>query len=135
MSLHLQIRRGPAGRWWMTGLPCHKMVEFEDLSQGLEFAKRECASVPATIEVFTEGMYICQVSQEEGWPRQLCRPAKSESGNAATGRVKLAAIGEWLQRSRLSAWCFRWVRHQARQPHADAGALGSSTRTGRAWRT
>ena len=75
MDLRLQIHhRDPVGIWSIKGLPGQSVVEFEGLSEGLEYAKRECASVPAVIELFVDGLYLV-VYQKRGWPHQLCRSA------------------------------------------------------------
>ena len=73
MQLRLQVRRDPDGSWLLSGLPQHPACRFQDLSEGLEFAKRECAAAPALIELYVDGFYAA-VSQEGGWPHQLCRP-------------------------------------------------------------
>jgi hypothetical protein len=75
MDLRLQIHhRDPVGTWSITGLPGQSVAGFEDLSEGLEYARRQCASAPATIELFVDGLYLV-VYQERGWSHQICRPA------------------------------------------------------------
>lgn len=101
MDLRLQIHhRDPVGTWSITGLPGQSVAEFEDLSEGLEYAKRRCASAPAVIELFVDGLYLV-VYQEQGWPHQLCRPAGYR--RAGVGRTtKPASASRFVQiRNRL----------------------------------
>lgn len=75
MDLRLQIHHcDRAGTWSINGLPRQAVARFDHLAEGLEYAKRECASAPAVIELFIDGLYAV-VYQERGWPHQLCRPA------------------------------------------------------------
>lgn len=101
MSLNLQIRRGTSGAWSLTGLPRHAAIEFDDLAEGLDYAKRHCAAAPAVIELFSDGIYVA-VSQEAGWPHRLCRSVTSRGGNAAVAAEpdasRFAGIGVWLKR-------------------------------------
>ena len=75
MYLRLKIRRDQIGTWSVNGLPKQPAVRFDDLAEGLEYAKRECAMAPALIEFYVDDLYIAAY-QEEGWLRQLCRPAE-----------------------------------------------------------
>ena len=70
MSLRLKICRDTRGTWNMRGLPQHPLAQFPSLSASLDYARRECAAAPATIELVIDGFYAV-VHQEGGWPRRL----------------------------------------------------------------
>jgi hypothetical protein len=116
MDLRLQICRDQGGPWSVKGLPRQSVAEFEELSQCLEYAKRECAAAPAMIELFTDGLYVAAF-QERGWPRPLCRPGgvpRAKFGTTANPvrASKFAQIGDRLRRC---ADCFdirRWLPFQ-----------------------
>jgi len=121
MDLRLQVYRDPVGTWLIKGLPAQSVAEFADLSEGLEYAKRECASAPAVIELFVDGLYLV-VYQEKGWPRQLCRPA----GNWSTGvrrTAKFVQIGNRLRRctASLAIWHLLSLYRRTRASRAVAG--------------
>ena len=104
MDLRFQIHHcDPVGIWSIKGLPGQSVVEFEGLSEGLEYAKRECASVPAVIELFVDGLYLV-VYQKRGWPHQLCRsagyrPAGIQNTAKPAGASKSAQICGRLRRN------------------------------------
>ncbi len=110
MELRLQIHRDQAGTWSIKGLPEQSVARFDDLSEALEYAKRECAWAPALIEFFVDGVYVV-VNQEEGWPHRLCRPASAP---------KFAGI-----RDRLRRCGDRW---DARPSSPSAGEIGEDPR-------
>jgi hypothetical protein len=110
MDLRLQMHRDEAGTWSIKGLPQQSVARFDDLSEALEYAKRECAWAPALIEFFVDGVYVV-VNQEEGWPHRLCRPASA---------AKFAGISDHLRRcgerlgARLRSFCRRnWGKTRA----------------------
>jgi hypothetical protein len=70
MSLRLRICRDDQGTWNVRGLSRHPLAQFPSLSASLDYARRECAAAPATIELMIDGFYAV-VHQEEGWPRRL----------------------------------------------------------------
>jgi len=72
MSFLLKIHHGKSGPWLLTGLPSRRPAEFADLAACLDYAQAACRSAPATIELISDGIYVA-VSQEDGWPQQLCR--------------------------------------------------------------
>jgi hypothetical protein len=87
MDLHLQIHRDQVGTWSINGLPGQSVARFDDLSEVLEYAKRECAWAPATIEFFIDGVYVI-VHQNEGWPQRLCRPASTRRFSKLGDRLR-----------------------------------------------
>ena len=70
MSLRLKICRDDRGTWTVHGLSQHPLAQFPSLSASLDYARRECAAAPATIELLIDGFYAV-VHQEDGWPRRL----------------------------------------------------------------
>ena len=70
MSLCLQIAREPAGIWSVHGLTNRPVARLPSLAACIDYARRECAEAPATIEFMIDGLYAV-VHQQEGWPRQL----------------------------------------------------------------
>jgi hypothetical protein len=128
MDLRLQIHhRDPVGTWSITGLPGQSVAEFADLSEGLEYAKRECASAPTVIELFVDGLYLV-VYQERGWPHQLCRPAgyrRIGVGRTAkpAGASKFVQIGNRLRRCTdfLAIWHLLSLYRRTRASRAVAG--------------
>jgi hypothetical protein len=87
MSLSLQIVHDPAGSWSVHGLVNRPVARLASLTASLEYARRECAAAPATIEFMIDGFYAV-VHQQHGWPRQVvfpefdaARPAVEEIGN------------------------------------------------------
>ena len=70
MSLCLQIVHEPTGSWSVHGLANRPVAYLPSLAASVEYARRECAAAPATIELMIDGLYAV-VHQQEGWPRQL----------------------------------------------------------------
>ena len=108
MSLRLKICRDNRGTWNVRGLPQHPLAQFPSLSASLDYARRECAAAPATIELVIDGFYAV-VHQEEGWPRRLAgfdvdhpRPV----GRRAGARGHHRDPGS-VARSR-SSWFIKW---------------------------
>jgi hypothetical protein len=127
MDFRLQVYRDPLGTWSIKGLPAQSVAEFEDLSEGLEYARRGCASAPAVIELFIDGLYLV-VYQERGWPRQLCRPAGyRRTGIRRTakpaGASKFAQIGNRLRRcaDSVAVWHLLSLYRRTRASRAAAG--------------
>jgi len=126
MDLRLQVYRDPVGTWSIKGLPAQSVAEFEDLSEGLEYAKRGCASAPAVIELFIDGLYLV-VYQEKGWPHQLCRPAGyRRTGIGRTAKPASASrfiqIGNRLRRctASLAIWHLLFLHRRTRASRAVA---------------
>jgi hypothetical protein len=136
MDLRLQIRHcDQAGIWSIKGLPGQSVAGFENLSEGLEYAKRECASAPAVIELFVDGLYLV-VYQKRGWPHQLCRsagyrPAGIQNTAKPAGASKSAQIGGRLRRNTdwRDIWhllSFYWIGRASRFVAGIASAFHAS---------
>jgi len=68
VGLHLRICRNTCGTWSVHGLSPLPAAHLPSLSASLDYARRECAAAPATIELLIDGFYAV-VHQENGWPR------------------------------------------------------------------
>jgi hypothetical protein len=78
MTLRLQICRDSCGGWSVFGLSPQPAKKFPSLSASVDYARRECGAVPATIEVMAGGCWAV-VHQQEGWPRQVVGPDAKRS--------------------------------------------------------
>ena len=74
MTLQLKIRSDSRGTWSVHGLSPLPVKHLPSLSASIDYARKECAAAPATIELFIDGLYAV-VHQERGWPRPLRRGA------------------------------------------------------------
>jgi hypothetical protein len=108
MSLRLKICRDDRGTWNVDGLSQHPLVRFPSLSASLDYARRECAGAPATIELLIDGFYAV-VHQEDGWPRRLVgfdmdhpRPVRRRAG--ARGHPRDTGSIARLR----SSWFIKW---------------------------
>jgi hypothetical protein len=106
--LRLKICSDRWGTWSVRGLSQHPLAQFPSLSASLDYARRECAAAPATIELKIDGFYAV-VHQEDGWPRRLAgfdvdhsRPVCRRVG----ARGHLRNTGS-VARLRFS-WFIRW---------------------------
>lgn len=70
MSLQLKICSDSQGTWSVHGLSPLPVKHLPSLSASIDYARKECAAAPATIELFIDGLYAV-VHQERGWPRRL----------------------------------------------------------------
>ena len=121
MDLRLQIYRDPVGTWSIEGLPAPSVAEFENLSEGLEYAKRRCASAPAGIEFFIDGFYLF-VYQEQGWPHRLCRSAGYRRTDVRR-TAKFFQMGNRLRRcaNSVAVWHLLSLYRRTRASRAAAG--------------
>jgi hypothetical protein len=69
MNLNLKISCDNRGSWMVDGLPA-PVSGLPSLSATIEYARRESAAAPATIELIVDGVYMV-VYQDRGWPRRL----------------------------------------------------------------
>lgn len=70
MGLCLQIVHDPRGGWDVRGLPGKPMTHLASLAASIDYARRECAAAPATIELMVDGFYAL-IHQAAGWPRLI----------------------------------------------------------------
>ena len=70
MSICLQIVHDPRGGWDVRGLPGKPMAHLASLAASIDYARRECAAAPATIELMVDGFYAL-IHQAAGWPRRI----------------------------------------------------------------
>jgi hypothetical protein len=121
MRLRLQISH-EQGTWLMTGLPTQAAVVFADLADCIDYAKQQCKSAPAVIELFSDGRYIVSVPQALGWPQQICRtPKRRAIAEPAGGRPlasKLSRMADFLKRcnDRLRARCIAALTREPARP-------------------
>jgi hypothetical protein len=128
MSLCLQIAREPAGIWPVHGLTNRPVARLPSLAACIDYARRECAEAPATIEFMIDGFHAV-AHQQKGWPRRLVvqevnapRIAPAEIG--AQGRPLFTRCREWVtgRRRRRSAFVCPTPLGQ----HLTAAAFGSA---------
>jgi hypothetical protein len=70
MGVSLRIVRERAGSWAVHGLANRSIAYLPSLAASVDYARRECAAAPATIELMIDGFYAV-VHQRDGWPREL----------------------------------------------------------------
>ena len=80
MSLQLKISSDDCGTWSVHGLPSQPVKHLPSLSASIDYARKECAATPATIELLIDGFYAV-VHQERGWPRRLIAHEKHSRGS------------------------------------------------------
>jgi hypothetical protein len=106
-SLRLKICRDRSGTWSVHGLSPLPVEHLPSLSASFDYARRECAAAPATIELVIDGFYAV-VHQKDGWPRPPVvlkgkRSLVEDRGSVATGDHDIASVA----RSRPS-WFSEW---------------------------
>jgi hypothetical protein len=95
MGLRLKIRRDIGGTWSVHGVSRCPVSNFPSLSASLDYACKECAAAPATIELFVDGLYAVYPSgarlaaSDRARARKRC--ASVNSINASELRVRCAA--------------------------------------------
>jgi hypothetical protein len=82
MSLSLQIVHDPTGSWSVHGPGSRSITRLPSLAASLDYARRECAAAPVTIEFLIDGFYAV-VHQQHGWLRALVVPEFDGSAPAA----------------------------------------------------
>jgi hypothetical protein len=114
MSLQLKICRDDWGTWSVHGLSPLPVEHLPSLSASTDYARKECAAAPATIELLIDGFYAV-LHQERGWPRRLVAPE--------TDGLRLADAGTRLSPQRRLSRFFAWLRgHDGRNVHPQAAA-------------
>jgi hypothetical protein len=134
MSLRLRICRDICGTWSVHGLSPLPVAHLPSLSASLDYARRECAAAPATIELLIDGFYAV-VHQEEGWPRppltlkargpRLVDRGTGTGGRAVTMRYSDATS---VARSR-SSWFINWRAWATRSIAALASGFAAMKRS------
>jgi hypothetical protein len=134
MSLHLRICRDTYGTWSVHGLSPLPVAHLPSLSASLDYARRECAAAPATIELLIDGFYAV-VHQDNGWPRppltlktrvpRLVDRAPRTSGRALAMRYSDATS---VARSR-SSWFIKWRAWAMRSIAALASGFAAMNRS------
>ena len=99
MGLNLKICRDVWGGWSVDGLAPLPVAHLPSLSASIDYARKECAAAPATIELLIDGFYVV-IHQEQGWPRRIVGP-EIEPPRAAAAEANLRGPPIW---SRLVAW-------------------------------
>jgi hypothetical protein len=67
-NYRLQMVCEPGDVWSVHGLPGIPVVRCDSLPECFDFARRECAAAPATIELTADGFFAV-IYQELGWSR------------------------------------------------------------------
>src|SRR6266436_1089712 len=135
MSLHLRICHDTCGPWSVHGLSPMPAARLPSLSASLDYARRECAAAPATIEVLIDGFYAV-VHQENGWRRpplvsEAERPRLVAPGIGTGGRYSDAVS---VARSR-SSWFIDWRAAATRLIASLASGLAAMKRSKSALRS
>jgi len=84
MDLSLKIFRDVWGGWNVHGLAPLPVAHLPSLSASIDYARKECAAAPATIELLIDGFYVV-IHQERGWPRRIVGPEIDGRHPAAAG--------------------------------------------------
>jgi hypothetical protein len=106
-SLRLKICRDVSGTWSVHGLSPLPVAHLPSLSASFDYARRECAAAPATIELVIDGFYAV-VHQKDGWPRppivlKAKRSLGEDRGTMGSGHHDIGSVA----RSR-SSWFSEW---------------------------
>ena len=99
VRFHLTICRDVWGTWSVHGLSPQPVTHLPSLAASVDYACKECAASPATIELLIDGCYAV-VHQERGWPRRLVAPETGEPHPAVAGSY----LDHIPRMSRLLTW-------------------------------
>ncbi len=99
MCLHIRIYRDGRGAWSVAGLSPLPIAGLPSLSASIDYACKECAAAPATIEFLIDGLYIAAY-QERDWPRRLLAP-ETDPPSAAIAATSFGVLSIWR---RSVAW-------------------------------
>src|SRR5437763_11743741 len=97
MTLHIKICRDASGTWSVHGPSPVLTLHLPSLSASIDWAREACNAAPATIELYTDGMYIV-AHQERGWPKAL---VASETGRSRAFPVRPDPVRPGLHRATL----------------------------------
>jgi hypothetical protein len=132
VSLRLRICRDTCGTWSVHGLSPLPVAHLPSLSASLDYARRECAAAPATIELLIDGFYAV-VHQEVGWPRppltlKAGGPRLVGQGAGTGGRAIAYSDATSVARSRWS-WFIEWRAWAIRSIAALASGFAAMKRS------
>jgi hypothetical protein len=102
MGMLLQIVHDTTGTWSVHGLPARPVAYLASLPASIDYARRECAEAPATIELVVDGFYAV-IHQEQGWPRErlatgIEQPIFGPEDAHTEDPPVSARFGDWLRR-------------------------------------
>jgi hypothetical protein len=105
--LRLKICRDRWGTWSVHGLSPLPVAHLPSLSASFDYARRECAAAPATIELEVDGFYAV-IHQEDGWPRppivhEAKGPPRVDHGHVAASHSDTASVAR-SRSSRFIEW-------------------------------
>jgi hypothetical protein len=104
VTLRLQICHDIGRSWSVRGLSAQPTTDFASLRAVIDYARRECAGAPATIELMVDGFYAV-VHQENGWPRELvapeAKPLSTGPGDGGEDRSHFSRLCDWVTGRRL----------------------------------
>ncbi len=137
MSLRLQIHREVCGSWSVHGLSPAAVAHLPSLSASLDYARRECAAAPATIELLIDGFYAV-VYQDSGWRcpplvRAAQRPRQMDGVTGTDCRPLSYIDAPSVARSR-SSWFIDWRARTIRSIAALASGFVAMKRSKSAFR-
>jgi len=121
MGLNLKICRDVWGGWSVQGLAPLPVAHLPSLSASIDYARKECAAAPATIELLIDGFYVV-IHQERGWPRRIVGPEFDQPRPAASGAADLRGPPIW---NRFLAWLKNPGGRSVEYPSARSGNLAT----------
>jgi len=92
-SLRLKICRARSGTWSVHGLSPLPVEHLPSLSASFDYARRECAAAPATIELVIDGFTRSSIRKTAGRARRLFSKARDHWWKSA---------GPWLRAITIS---------------------------------
>ena len=99
MTLRLQICYDLGGSWSVHGLSAQPTTDLPRLPASIDYARRECAGAPATIELMVDGFYAV-VHQRNGWPREIVAPEvepfSTGLGDGGGDRSHFSRLCDWV---------------------------------------
>ena len=113
MSLQLKVCHDVWGTWSVHGLSPTPVSHLSSLSACIDYARKACDAVPATIELFVDGTYIV-VHQQRGWLRPLFAAEPYGPRSAAPGPDLCGPP----MRSRFRAWLTGLLSFSPERNHA-----------------
>jgi len=128
MSVHLKISRDIRGNWSVRGLSNPPAKHLPTLSAGFDYARRECAAAPATIELLVDGFYAV-VHQEAGWPRPPLALEPDRRRLVGRGAVAMSYSDTASGARSRSSWFIEWRARAMRLIASLASGLAAINRS------